>query len=120
MSIIGGNGAGKTTLLRTISGLLRPASGSIRFLGQLIHHLPHYAILRLGISHIPEGREVFEDMTVKENQDLEAFILRGKELIGNKVQQVFQLFPVLEERENQLAGSLGGGERQMSAIARGS
>lgn len=117
--IIGGNGAGKTTLLRTISGLLRPASGSIRFFGQMIHYLPHYAILRLGISHIPEGREIFEDMTVMENLDLGAFILRDKELIAKKLKQVFELFPVLGARRNQLAGSLSGGERQMLAIGRG-
>jgi branched-chain amino acid transport system ATP-binding protein len=119
VSIIGGNGAGKTTLLRTISGLLKPASGSISFLGQPIHNLPPYGILQLGISHIPEGREVFEEMTVGENLDLGAFVLRDKEIIRQKLQQVFQLFPRLEEREKQLAGSLSGGERQMLAIGRG-
>jgi branched-chain amino acid transport system ATP-binding protein len=117
-TIIGSNGAGKTTTLRTISGLKRPASGEIRFHGELINLKPSQQIVEMGIGHVPQGRYLFPHMGVLENLRLGAFLQRDKRLVQNSLQRVFQTFPVLNARKKQLAGTLSGGEQQMLAIAR--
>jgi len=115
-AVVGANGAGKTTLLRTISGLVRPKSGSIDFDGQhLVGRRPE-DIARLGIGHVPEGRGVIEEFTVQENLRLGA--LHGKGRFADALEDQFVLFPVLNERRHQHAGTLSGGERQMLAMAR--
>jgi branched-chain amino acid transport system ATP-binding protein len=119
VALVGANGAGKTTLLNTISGLLRPASGSVEFLGKRIDRLASHIIVQLGISHIPEGRKLFTDMTVRENLELGAYISKAWKRKEETLEQVYQLFPVLKERGKQLASKLSGGERQMVAIGRG-
>jgi branched-chain amino acid transport system ATP-binding protein len=119
VALVGSNGAGKTTLLNTISGVLHPASGSVEFLGQRIDGLPSHAIAELGISHIPEGGGVFPDMTVRENLEMGAYPYRAWKQKQETLGQVYQTFPILEEREKQLARTLSGGERQMLAIGRG-
>jgi branched-chain amino acid transport system ATP-binding protein len=119
VALIGSNGAGKTTLLNTITGLLPPASGSVKFLGQRIDGLPPHAIVELGISHVPEGGKVFPDMTVRENLEMGAYPLRAWKQKEETLEQVYQLFPLLKERERQLARTLSGGERQMLAMGRG-
>jgi branched-chain amino acid transport system ATP-binding protein len=119
VALVGANGAGKTTLLNTISGLLRPASGSVEFLGKRIDGLtPHY-IVGLGISHVPEGRKLFADMTVLENLEMGAYPRQAWKYKGKTLEQVYQAFPVLKERERQLARTLSGGEQQMLAMGRG-
>ena len=117
--IVGANGAGKTTTLRTISGLLRPRSGEIRFLGQRIDRLPPHKIVELGIAHVPEGRRLFPRMTVLENLEMGAYIKRAREKFEDTLEWVFSIFPRLKERKDQIAGTMSGGERQMLAIARG-
>ncbi len=117
VSIIGSNGAGKSTLLRTISGLLRPKSGSISFLGKEISDSPADEIVRLGISHSPEGRRIFTNMTVHENLQLGAFIRNDTE-IQKDMDAAMDRFPRLRERIKQNAGTLSGGEQQMLAIGR--
>ena len=119
VAMIGANGAGKTTLLNTISGLLRPASGSVEFLGRRIDGLPSHSIVELGISHVPEGGRVFPDMTVRENLEMGAYPLHAWKQKEETLEQVYQVFPILKEREGQLARTLSGGERQMLAIGRG-
>lgn len=117
VSIIGSNGAGKTTLLRTISGLLRPKSGSITFLGKEISDVESDEIVRLGISHSPEGRRIFTNMTVHENLQLGAYIRNDAE-IQKDMDAAMDRFPRLRERIKQNAGTLSGGEQQMLAIGR--
>jgi branched-chain amino acid transport system ATP-binding protein len=119
VALIGANGAGKTTLLNTISGLLRPASGSVEFLGERIDGLPPHSIVELGISHVPEGGRVFPDMTLRENLEMGAYPLHAWKQKEETLEQVYQVFPLLKEREGQLARTLSGGERQMLAIGRG-
>jgi branched-chain amino acid transport system ATP-binding protein len=119
VALVGSNGAGKTTLLKTITGLLPPVSGSVEFLGKRIDGLPPHSIVELGISHVPEGGRVFPDMTVRENLEMGAYPLRAWKQRGETLEQVYQIFPLLKERERQLARTLSGGERQMLAIARG-
>ena len=119
VAMIGANGAGKTTLLNTISGLLRPASGSVEFLGRRIDGLPSHSIVELGISHVPEGGRVFPDMTVRENLEMGAYPYHAWKQKEETLEQVYQVFPILNEREGQLARTLSGGERQMLAIGRG-
>ena len=114
----GANGAGKTTTLRTISGLLKPKAGSITFLGQNIAGVRAHEIVKKGISQVPEGRRVFAEMTVMENLDLGAFVRKDKAGIQQDLKHVFELFPRLEERKNQSAGTLSGGEQQMLAMGR--
>jgi branched-chain amino acid transport system ATP-binding protein len=118
VALVGSNGAGKTTLVNTISGLLRPASGEVMFLGQRIDDLPSYAIVELGISHVPQGGRVFPDMTVRENLEMGAYPLRAWQQKEGTFEQVYQVFPTLKERERQLARTLSGGEHQMLAIGR--
>jgi branched-chain amino acid transport system ATP-binding protein len=119
VALIGSNGAGKTTLLNTISGLLCPASGSVEFLGRPIEGLPPHAIVELGISHVPQGGRVFPDMTVRENLEMGAYPYHAWKQKEETFEQVYQVFPILKERERQLARTLSGGERQMLAMGRG-
>jgi branched-chain amino acid transport system ATP-binding protein len=119
VALIGSNGAGKTTLLNTITGVLRPASGSVKFLGRRIDGLPPHSIVELGISHIPEGGKVFPDMTVHENLEMGAYPLSAWKEKQETFEQVYQFFPLLKERDKQLARTLSGGERQMLAMGRG-
>jgi branched-chain amino acid transport system ATP-binding protein len=116
VTLLGANGAGKTTTLRTISGLLRPASGRLLFEGRPIDTMPAHEVLGIGIGHVPEGRRVFPRMSVLENLEMGAYQRRG----GNKqvMERVFDLFPVLSERKTQDGGTLSGGEQQMLAIGR--
>ena len=118
VTLIGANGAGKSTTLRTISGLLKPKTGSITFLGQDIAGVRAHEIVKKGISQVPEGRRVFAEMTVMENLDLGAFVRKYKAGIQQDLKHVFELFPRLEERKNQSAGTLSGGEQQMLAMGR--
>jgi len=119
VALVGANGAGKTTLLNTISGLLRPASGSVEFLGSRIDGLTPHAIVALGISHIPEGRKLFTEMTVRENLEMGAYPRHAWKQKEETLESVYQIFPILKEREKQLATILSGGERQMLAMGRG-
>ena len=118
VTLIGANGAGKSTTLRTISGLLKPKTGSITFLGQNIEGVRAHEIVKKGSSQVPEGRRVFAEMTVMENLDLGAFVRKDKAGIQQDLKHVFELFPRLEERKNQSAGTLSGGEQQMLAMGR--
>ena len=118
VTLIGANGAGKSTALRTISGLVRPASGEIVFRGKRIDGLSTQDVVRGGIAHVPEGRRVFPFMTVRENLNMGAFRRKEKEEIKKNLEGVFEHFPILRERRNQRAGSLSGGEQQMLAIGR--
>jgi branched-chain amino acid transport system ATP-binding protein len=119
LALVGANGAGKTTLLNTISGVLRPTSGSINFLGQRIDGLSPHTIVELGISHIPEGRKLFTDMSVQENLEMGAYTSRSWKVRHETMETVYQLFPILKERAAQLARTLSGGEQQMLAMGRG-
>jgi branched-chain amino acid transport system ATP-binding protein len=119
VALVGANGAGKTTLLNTISGALRPASGSVEFLGKRIDRLEPDTIVQLGISHIPEGRRLFTSMTVRENLELGAYNSEAWKRREETIEKVYQLFPVLKERAKQSASKLSGGEGQMVAIGRG-
>jgi len=119
VALIGANGAGKTTLLNTISGLLRPASGTVEFLGKRIDGLTPHAIVALGVSHVPEGRKLFADMSVRENLEMGAYPLHAWKEKEETLKQVYQVFPALKEREGQLARTLSGGEQQMLAMGRG-
>lgn len=118
VAILGANGAGKTTMLATISGLMKPSSGGIYFEGKPLQTLPSHSVVRLGITHAPEGRRVFNTLTVRENLDLGAFTSKDKSRTARIRRWIFELFPRLEERAEQLAGTLSGGEQQMLAIGR--
>jgi branched-chain amino acid transport system ATP-binding protein len=118
VTLIGGNGAGKSTTLRTISGLIRPTSGSIHFEGRSLAGLPPHKILRLGIAHAPEGRGIFPELTVDENLAVGAYARRDHAEIAKDRERALELFPRLRERLRQGAGTLSGGEQQMLAIAR--
>jgi branched-chain amino acid transport system ATP-binding protein len=118
VTLIGSNGAGKTTLLRTVSGLIRPQRGMMEFSGRAIQKMPAHEIVSLGISHVPEGRQVFATLSVRENLMLGAYQQRDRQQIRKDLERVFHLFPVLKEREEQKAGTLSGGEQQMLAIGR--
>jgi branched-chain amino acid transport system ATP-binding protein len=118
VTLIGANGAGKTTTLRSISGLIKPTKGSIRFNGQDLLKLSPDQIVKLGISHSPEGRRVFARMTIRENLELGAFTRTSKAEIAEDFETVFTTFPRLKERASQKAGTLSGGEQQMLAIGR--
>jgi branched-chain amino acid transport system ATP-binding protein len=119
VGLLGANGAGKSTTLRAISGLVRPTSGTITFLGTNITSLPAYKITALGIAHVPEGRQVFPELTVKENLEIGAYIPSAKAARARTLELVFTIFPVLAERRKQLAGTMSGGEQQMLAVGRG-
>ncbi len=119
VALIGSNGAGKTAVLDTICGLLRPSSGSVTFLGERIDGLEPHEIVELGISHIPEGRRLFPDMSVRENLEMGAYARDAWKRKEETFREVYNIFPRLEERQEQLARTLSGGERQMLAIGRG-
>lgn len=119
VGLLGANGAGKTTTLRAISGLMRPTAGTITFRGIDTATLPPYKIAELGIAHVPEGRQVFPELTVKENLEIGAYLPKAKAERSRTLDLVFNIFPVLAERRRQLAGTMSGGEQQMLAVGRG-
>ncbi len=118
VTLIGANGAGKSTILRTVSGLLKPKSGTIEFEGKEIAGLPAHEIVKTGISQVPEGRRIFAEMSVQENLELGAFTRTDKDGVREDMEMVFNRFPRLKERIGQLAGTLSGGEQQMLAMGR--
>jgi branched-chain amino acid transport system ATP-binding protein len=119
VAIVGSNGAGKSTILKTISGLLRPLSGEITFLGKRIDTLPPYAITSAGISHIPEGRKIFTKLSVLDNLLVGAHTRDSKSEVQQSLEEIYTLFSILKERKDQRGETLSGGEQQMLAIARG-
>jgi len=118
VALVGANGAGKTTLLKTISGLLQPRTGEILFTGKPLHNCKPQDIVDQGIIHVPEGRRLFASLTVLENLKLGAYIRRARTNFDDSLKRVYDLFPVLDKRKNQKAGTLSGGEQQMLAIGR--
>ena len=119
VAIIGANGAGKTSLINTVSGVLKPHQGEIRFKGERISHLPAYTIARKRIVQVPEGRKLFNKLTVTENLEMGAYPEKDASKVRTRIESMCSLFPILKERCNQPAGTLSGGEQQMLAIARG-
>ena len=119
VTLIGANGAGKSTTLRTISGLLRPIEGDIQFKGRSITRTPAERIVKMGVSQVPEGRQIFSRLTVRENLEMGAFTRTDKREIAASMERVFASFPRLKERINQQGGTLSGGEQQMLAMGRG-
>ncbi|RLM88259.1 ABC transporter ATP-binding protein [Halobellus sp. Atlit-38R] len=117
VALLGANGAGKTTTLKTICGDLAPMDGEIRYKGESIGDLPHEEVVAKGVAHVPEGREVFTESTVRENLELGAYLDRSR--LKERLEDIYDIFPRLEERSNQQAGTLSGGEQQMLAIGRG-
>ena len=118
VTILGANGAGKTTILKTVSGVMDPQKGSVTFAGREIQRLDPDRIMRLGLSHVPEGREVFPFLTVRDNLQMGAYIRRDADGIAQDLEMVHGYFPVLKERADQQAGRLSGGEQQMLSISR--
>ncbi len=118
IAVLGANGAGKTTLLRTISGLISPTKGSIEFENHRIERISAHRIVRLGISHAPEGRELFSDLTVRENLIMGGYVRKGMKDITKDLSMIYDYFPILGERRNQKANTLSGGEQQMLCIGR--
>ncbi len=118
VALIGSNGSGKTTLLRAVTGLLYSFRGKITYKGILLNNLLPHEIVNLGISMVPEGRRIFPKMTVLANLEMGAYIARARKEKDRNLKKVYEIFPILKERENQIAGSLSGGEQQMLAIAR--
>lgn len=118
-SLVGGNGVGKTTLLRTVMGLTRPWSGAVIFEGEDVSNLPAYAKAELGLVLVPEGRQLFTEMSVAENLEMGASVGRARPHFDLNLKRVFEMFPRLEERKDQKSGTLSGGEQQMLAVARG-
>lgn len=118
VSLIGANGAGKTTTLHAVSGLLKPTSGEVSFLSSKIENLSADKIVKKGIAHVPEGRRIFSKLSVQENLELGAFLVKDKKFIKDEYERVLTLFPRLQERLKQMSGTLSGGEQQMLAIGR--
>ena len=118
VTLIGGNGAGKTTTLRAISGLLKTQGGEVLYQGRNIANLPPHQIVKLGLSHVPEGRMVFANLTVMENLMMGAYLQTNRKVIQQELEYVFGIFPRLQERQKQIAGTLSGGEQQLLAIGR--
>lgn len=119
VAVIGANGAGKTTLLRTISGILKPQKGSIRFQDKVVSNQAPNKTVADGVIHVPEGRLLFPEMSIRDNLKMGAFLTRKKEVINERLEMVFEMFPILKERDGQMAGTLSGGEQQMLAVGRG-
>jgi len=119
VAIVGANGAGKSTILKAISSALHPDAGSILFEGKRIDQVPAHRVVEMGIAHVPEGRRLFARLTVRQNLTLGAYTKKSPAHRETTLQRIFHLFPVLQERQNQRAGTLSGGEQQMLAIARG-
>jgi len=119
VSLVGSNGAGKTTILKTISGILRPTKGIIKIDGINANHIPPHQIVEMGVVHVPEGRRLFQEMTVLENLEMGGYIGRTRRLKEENLKWIFEIFPILRERIYQTAKTLSGGEQQMLAIARG-
>jgi branched-chain amino acid transport system ATP-binding protein len=118
VSVVGANGAGKTTMLRTISALLRPRRGEVRFEGERIDRLPCHRVVERGVVHVPEGRKIFPSLTVRENLELGSYTRAAKARRADSLERALALFPRLRERAGQAAGTLSGGEQQMRAIGR--
>jgi len=118
VTLIGANGAGKTTTLKTISGLLKTRGGEILYGGRNIANLKPHQIVKLGVSHVPEGRMIFANLTVQENLIMGAYLQKNKQVIRDELDFAFAMFPRLKERQSQIAGTLSGGEQQMLAISR--
>lgn len=118
IALIGANGAGKTTILHTITGLLSPKAGAITFEGKDITKIPGYKIVSMGMAHVPEGRRVFAELTVLQNLKMGAYTRKDKNEIEETLESVYKRFPRLKERQNQIAGTLSGGEQQMLAMGR--
>lgn len=118
IALIGANGAGKTTILHTITGLIQPKAGSVIFEGTDITKVPGHKIVSMGMAHVPEGRRVFSNLSVYQNLKMGAYIQKDKKVIGETLEMIYKHFPRLEERKNQLAGTLSGGEQQMLAMGR--
>jgi branched-chain amino acid transport system ATP-binding protein len=119
VALVGANGSGKSTLLKTISGVMRPSGGTITFMGERIDRMPPNSIVNLGLSHIPESRHLFPDMSIRENLEMGAYPRRSWKTRRATLEEVFDLFPRLKERAGQLARTLSGGEQQMLALGRG-
>jgi len=119
VAVLGANGAGKSTTLRAISGLVKLSTGSVTFAGTDVMSLPPYRIPELGIAHVPEGRQVFPEMTVQENLEIGAFVPKARAERARTMELVYEIFPRLAERKKQLAGTMSGGEQQMLAVGRG-
>ncbi|WP_336338710.1 ABC transporter ATP-binding protein [Haloarcula brevis] len=117
VALLGANGAGKTTTLKTICGDLRPTAGEVRFKGENIGEMPHEQVVEMGVAHVPEGREIFTESSIRENLELGSYIDRSG--MDERLETVYEIFPRLEERAGQEAGTLSGGEQQMLAIGRG-
>jgi len=118
VTLIGSNGAGKSSTLRAVSGLVRDISGSISFKGQNLNKMPSDKIVALGLSQVPEGRKIFPRLTVEENLDIGAYLVKDRALVASRKDEAFKLFPILEKRRSQKGGTLSGGEQQMLAIGR--
>jgi branched-chain amino acid transport system ATP-binding protein len=118
VTLIGANGAGKTTLLRTISGLVKPKGGEIRYNGEVIRNFAAHEVVKRGLAHVPEGRMIFANLTVWENLKMGAYLQKDRSVFERESQYVFEIFPRLKERLKQVAGTLSGGEQQMLAIGR--
>ncbi len=118
VALIGANGAGKTTILQTVTGLIQPKSGSLFFEGVDLRRTPAHKIVSLGMAHVPEGRRIFQELTVLENLKLGAFTRKDKKEIADSLEMVYSRFPRLKERRTQIAGTLSGGEQQMLAMGR--
>ncbi len=118
VTLLGANGAGKSTTLKTISGLVKSASGSVEFMGKDISRDPAHDIVRSGLIHVPEGRRIFKGMSIRENLDLGSFTLKDNRVRQQRIDRIFELFPILKKRQKQDAGLLSGGEQQMLAMGR--
>lgn len=118
IALIGSNGAGKTTTLRTISGMMKPRTGQVKLEGKIISQMAPHTLTTMGMSHVPEGRRIFGQMTIKENLELGAYSVNDRKAVQSRMDEGFSLFPRLAERKNQLGGTLSGGEQQMLAMAR--